>query len=153
MYSEPFLVRLLAAFAAEFVEALRESQLNAGFACRDRRSLAEIGQGLSALAGSCKDGREVALGVGVFGILSDRLAKYSFGVFVSPEPGICDTRADVSVRVILIQPHAAFKWCDGIVDLPEFTQADAVVVGDLRVVDHSIERFEDRKGVFQIPML
>ena len=68
------LVGLLAVIAAKLVETLSQPELRACIVWRQRRGLAEEGQGFFAFAGAGKNGREVALGVGVFRILMDGLA-------------------------------------------------------------------------------
>jgi hypothetical protein len=118
-------VGLLAVIAAELVQTLSQPELSPCIVWRQRRGLAEEGQGFCTFSGAGKNGREVALGVGVFRILLDGFAQGSFCIFVSAEPGVGDTQADIGIRVSVIQVYTAFEWPEGF--MPGLT-----VWGDLR---------------------
>jgi hypothetical protein len=53
----------------------------------------------------------------------------------------------VRIGVVGIEPDAALQHGNRVRDPPELAQADAVVVGDVRVVEHAVQDLEQRQRV------
>ena len=140
-------------FAAQFFEALGETEQAARILRRNRRRLAEERQRLIGLPVARQDAGQIALGVGVLRFEADRSSQGGLGGVRVAQAGMGDAEPDMGVGVVRIELDAALQGCDALLGAAEFGQADAQVVLDVGIIDHARHGLQERQRIVEEAVL
>ena len=140
-------------FAAEFLEALGKTEKTPRILRRNRRRLTEERQRLIGLAIACQDAGQIALGVGILRLETDRRPQGGFGCFRIAQTGMGHPKADKGIGVFRIKLDAALQGREALLDPAEFGEADAEVVFDVGIIDHARHRLQERQRIVEEAVL
>ena len=139
--------------AAEFLKALGKTEKTSRILGRNRRRLAEERQRLIGLAIACQDSGQIALGVGVLRLETDRRSQGGFGRIRITQAGMGHPEADVGIGVVRIELDTALQGREALLDPAEFGEADAEVVLDVGIIDHARHRLQERQRIVEETVL